>query len=390
MITKNCSICGKLFSVRPSEAHLRKNCSRKCYIKSRTTRVDFICPICNKKIQVIRYRADKVKTCSKKCAAKLRFGDRENSCLYCGKSFKGSKKSKYCKKECHSKSMLNGKLVSCENCGQEIYNPIWLLKKYNHHYCSTKCANEVISKNNKSGKFVKCNSCNKKLYRPKGALRDGKNYFCSSRCMGDNLQSGSGVECDWCGKTSYRTDSQLKSINNFCSMECSIKHKRKDQIIVVCKICGKKRGISKSYFNRGLYTKYCSVECRNKDPEWIKQARENCLKGWLTLANRKGPTKLEIEGSSILESIGLKKGVDFQEQVPMFNRYIADIVMFDKKMVIEWDGDYWHNRSENIERDKKRNSIFKENGFRVIRFWEHEVYKKKLLVKNRIIKATSV
>lgn len=39
------------------------------------------------------------------------------------------------------------------------------------------------------------------------------------------------------------------------------------------------------------------------------------------------------------------------------------------------DGDYWHNLPNYIERDTKQNKILLENGYKVFRFWEHEIKK---------------
>ena len=50
--------------------------------------------------------------------------------------------------------------------------------------------------------------------------------------------------------------------------------------------------------------------------------------------------------------------------------YVVDFVCFEKRMIIEVDGS-----QHQIERDKdnKRDRWFKEQGFRILRFWNNEV-----------------
>ena len=70
-----------------------------------------------------------------------------------------------------------------------------------------------------------------------------------------------------------------------------------------------------------------------------------------------------------------------------------DIVYVSKKIVIFLDGDFWHGYNwkklgkvpprkywqkkiqKNIDRAKKYNKMLKKDGWKVIRFWEHEAKK---------------
>ena len=82
-----------------------------------------------------------------------------------------------------------------------------------------------------------------------------------------------------------------------------------------------------------------------------------------------------------------------------------DIVFFRKKIAIFVDGEFWHgynwiekkhkikaNRDYwihkiegNIERDYKTNQRLKNMGWKVFRFWEHDVTKNTNVVLNKII-----
>jgi very-short-patch-repair endonuclease len=62
-------------------------------------------------------------------------------------------------------------------------------------------------------------------------------------------------------------------------------------------------------------------------------------------------------------------GFRFRKQVPV-GSYIADFVCFEHKLVIELDGGQ-HALQQNY--DKKRDEFLKEQGFRILRFWNNEV-----------------
>ena len=52
-------------------------------------------------------------------------------------------------------------------------------------------------------------------------------------------------------------------------------------------------------------------------------------------------------------------------------RYIVDFVCFEKKLVIELDGG---QHTEQVEHDEQRTGWLTSQGFRVLRFWNHEVF----------------
>jgi very-short-patch-repair endonuclease len=61
----------------------------------------------------------------------------------------------------------------------------------------------------------------------------------------------------------------------------------------------------------------------------------------------------------------------FRRQVP-FGSFIVDFAEKTKKLVIEVDGSQ-HNDAPNIEMDLKRDLYLKNQGYRVLRFWNIEV-----------------
>ena len=64
-------------------------------------------------------------------------------------------------------------------------------------------------------------------------------------------------------------------------------------------------------------------------------------------------------------------GFKFRRQQPI-GAYIADFVCFDAKLIVELDGSQ-HGASENIAAELARTKFLEGEGFRVLRFWNHEV-----------------
>jgi very-short-patch-repair endonuclease len=74
------------------------------------------------------------------------------------------------------------------------------------------------------------------------------------------------------------------------------------------------------------------------------------------------------------------EGCKFRRQAPL-KGFIVDFVCFDPKLVIEVDGG---QHAEN-EKDIRRDAILKQDGFRVLRFWNDEVEKALDLAIRKII-----
>lgn len=73
-------------------------------------------------------------------------------------------------------------------------------------------------------------------------------------------------------------------------------------------------------------------------------------------------------------------GLKFRRQHP-FGDFILDFVCMDRKLVIEVDGG---QHAENIETDNIRTDKLRSAGFRVLRFWNHEVLGQLEAIKEKI------
>ena len=65
-------------------------------------------------------------------------------------------------------------------------------------------------------------------------------------------------------------------------------------------------------------------------------------------------------------------GLKFRRQFPIGN-YIVDFVCLKIKLIIEIDGGQ-HNETKQVEYDKNRTKFFESNGYKVIRFWNSDIY----------------
>lgn len=84
--------------------------------------------------------------------------------------------------------------------------------------------------------------------------------------------------------------------------------------------------------------------------------------------SQKSPSSIEKKFAQELEN----HNIDYIQQVSILNKFRVDFLINDD-IIVECDGDYWHNLSNIKEKDKIRDEILIKNGFKVFRFWEHEI-----------------
>jgi very-short-patch-repair endonuclease len=65
------------------------------------------------------------------------------------------------------------------------------------------------------------------------------------------------------------------------------------------------------------------------------------------------------------------RGYHFRRQAPR-EHYIVDFVCLSKHLIIELDGGQ-HNLDAHADRDRRRDAILAQGGFKVLRFWNNEV-----------------
>lgn len=114
---------------------------------------------------------------------------------------------------------------------------------------------------------------------------------------------------------------------------------------------------------------FCSLGCRNKwraihKPE---ETLKTAIKA--SRSNKMQDTSIELKLQDELK----KRKIPFYKNYPVGGCSLADIYLKEYKTVIYADGVYWHNYPHGLEKDKRVNNRLKKQGFKVFRFWEHEI-----------------
>lgn len=226
-------------------------------------------------------------------------------------------------------------------------------------------------------KQVKCQKCGKTFAV---RLKEQKK-FCGKNCYWQDKvgkpngkkRTGKLVKCLLCGKEVYKPKGQIDGRNHFCSLICANKYQSRNKIGVKCLICGKEFLCSKSH-----NYKYCSIACRDKDPEVIKMLIELNAK-----QNRmKKETSIERIGYKLLNELN----IFYKKQYLINDKFCVDAFLPNEKLIIQFDGDYWHGYRKNIFKvesriqkrmklDISQDAYLKKCGYKVLRFWEHDLLK---------------
>jgi len=61
----------------------------------------------------------------------------------------------------------------------------------------------------------------------------------------------------------------------------------------------------------------------------------------------------------------------FRRQQPI-GSYIVDFICLEQRLIIELDGG---QHTDQVQYDEKRSAWLKERGYRVLRYWNHDVLK---------------
>ncbi len=215
--------------------------------------------------------------------------------------------------------------------------------------------------------------------------------FCSQQCYlsrpRPERKTGSEVACATCAKMIYLEANQLQRAtkNTFCSPACHDAHQGRFKVDRVCTVCAKAFRLSPSTAKRTA-GRYCSIACRSVCPVWRLNAP---VAANLKQLHAKGPNRLELAGRAILAAVG----VDYSEQVLIEGKFTVDVVLAGDPVVIQWDGGYWHGyrapgdtrpldarQAARATFDRSQDAFLRSRGYRVLRFWDHEVYETPLSV----------
>jgi len=183
---------------------------------------------------------------------------------------------------------------------------------------------------------------------------------------------------------------------------------RKDGGYIYCKVCYKERYINIKKLKK---VKYCSQACymddikKNGHPlkgykhsakaiesyrkkNFSKQHRENLSKSAMgkkvsdttrekirqnTIQQHiKGFPQTNTSIEKIIETKLKEANIQYEHPYP-FGRFVCDFAIVDRKIIIECDGIYWHNREDMKKRDKAKDAYIEKSGWKILRFWETDI-----------------
>ena len=174
------------------------------------------------------------------------------------------------------------------------------------------------------------------------------------------------VSCDYCNIKLERTPAiVLRNKRHFCSKTCHNRSKVGQPLTFIrFDMTGRTPWIKGRHHSEETKRKISRSETG------IKRSEETKRKLRLARMNRVFPFKdssIEVKLQKYLTEAGLV----YSKHYPIFGQ--PDIAFPDKKIAIFADGDYWHNRDCAKIRDKDVNRTLSNEGWTVLRYWEHEI-----------------
>lgn len=84
-------------------------------------------------------------------------------------------------------------------------------------------------------------------------------------------------------------------------------------------------------------------------------------------------SSIEVIVKKVLDSLGIENVQQYAIRDKGFLTFV-DIYIPSQNLCIYCDGDYWHNRKDTIIRDSYVNTKLEQLGYKLLRFWEHEIH----------------
>lgn len=288
------------------------------------------------------------------------------SCEVCGTEFRRRGKqaitARFCSRQCKRAASASNDLT-CEVCGDTFR--AHGARAESARFCSRAC------KGIASRATFTCETCGTRSY----GFRNRSKRWCSRACAAAARRTGETRACAQCGAAFYVTAGRAAlGLGRFCSLACHNAHQGRSKTSHECKVCGQTFRWSPSRSASGNYRiTYCSLTCRDADPE--RRAMLLAMNERLQLGRM---TRVEALGYALLDSVG----VDYRRQVSFGGKFTPDAVIPAARLVVQFDGDYWHDRAgtstepriqRRVALDRSQDAYVRACGWEVVRFWESEL-----------------
>ena len=247
-----------------------------------------------------------------------------------------------------------GVTFNCEWCGKEVYQNLYHYNKTKHHYCSAECKYKMQHK--LTHEIRECEVC-------------GKEFECSK-----------------------------KSTQRFCGESCQhewqkgnvgLKNVRFTRKLIPCEWCGNKffvRGYKLN--NQGHH--FCSTKCRqewysniwSQQDDWKIANRNKMIKALQDGKMSNVESAPQLQTNEILDRLGIQ----YINEQP-FVYYAVDNYLYERNLIIEVMGDYWHvnpfkfnlDKLTKVQRDRipkdraKHTYLSKYHGIECLYLWERDL-----------------
>ena len=149
------------------------------------------------------------------------------------------------------------------------------------------------------------------------------------------------------------------------------------------------RRLNGSDVARALHVSEDVIKNRLREVGWSRTIKESCSSSSFKekmrrirvrkLSSQKVvacPNKLEREVYDFLD----KEGIVYGKQVPLFDKFVVDVLFPAKKLVVEIFGEYWHTMPKIKQKDFSKKKYLEKCGYVVEEIWDFQI--KKLGVEN--------
>jgi very-short-patch-repair endonuclease len=189
----------------------------------------------------------------------------------------------------------------------------------------------------------------------------GTRKYCSKKCTGKaNEKPSATYKCEMCGKDFSRSTKFKKG--KFCSMACVSKHANLvkngvpdgTRITFECEFCGKVVSRTPFLYNFSTHH-YCSRSCSSSSGL--------STRNFADVKIRNGH-RTDIE--RIVEQFLISKNIRYEFELRV-GKYSIDFAISLPQTAVECDGEYWHSKPGQPEKDKAKDKYLAYKGWTVVR-----------------------
>ena len=216
----------------------------------------------------------------------------------------------------------------------------------------------------KDRKKVYCSNCNNILFRLWSHIKNNKKIFCNTKCKAEwqkeNLKGNNNPFYNKKHSKEVIESIRKQAKKRYAMPEDNPFFGRKHTKESILKMSL----TTEILYKEGIVKKRYGDLNSSKRPEVRVKIRAARMKQKLPFRN----TSIEIKLFAELKS----RNILFQKHKSVLGRTQPD-AFIEPNVCIYADGDYWHNREDTKEKDIRINELLNKKGYKVLRYWEHEI-----------------